>query len=89
MVDCTGLENRQRATVREFESHRLRQSIRKEKMHAFSMDAQCRILFSSVRVAAQSLKLNASFGKAFTKFKNAANTEIKYKRYFSSYNMKH
>lgn len=69
--------------------HRLRQSIRKEKMHAFSMDAQCRILFSSVRVAAQSLKLNASFGKAFTKFKNAANTEIKYKRYFSSYNMKH
>ena len=27
MVDCTGLENRQRATVREFESHRLRHSI--------------------------------------------------------------
>ena len=26
MVDCTGLENRQRATVREFESHRLRQN---------------------------------------------------------------
>ncbi len=25
MVDCTGLENRQRETVREFESHRLRQ----------------------------------------------------------------
>jgi hypothetical protein len=25
VVDCTGLENRQRATVREFESHRLRQ----------------------------------------------------------------
>ncbi len=25
MVDCTGLENRQRATVREFESHRFRQ----------------------------------------------------------------
>ena len=25
MVDCTGLENRQRATFREFESHRLRQ----------------------------------------------------------------
>ena len=29
MVDCTGLENRQRATVREFESHRFRQ-IKKE-----------------------------------------------------------
>ncbi|CQR39113.1 hypothetical protein THICB6_60353 [Thiomonas arsenitoxydans] len=27
MVDCTGLENRQRATVREFESHRFRQLI--------------------------------------------------------------
>ncbi len=27
MVDCTGLENRQRATVREFESHRFRQMI--------------------------------------------------------------
>ena len=27
MVDCTGLENRQRATVREFESHRFRQTI--------------------------------------------------------------
>jgi hypothetical protein len=26
VVDCTGLENRQRATVREFESHRLRQT---------------------------------------------------------------
>ena len=26
MVDCTGLENRQRETVREFESHRFRQS---------------------------------------------------------------
>lgn len=25
VVDCTGLENRQRATVREFESHRFRQ----------------------------------------------------------------
>ena len=25
MVDCTGLENRQRETVREFESHRFRQ----------------------------------------------------------------
>lgn len=25
MVDCTGLENRQGATLREFESHRLRQ----------------------------------------------------------------
>ena len=25
MVDCTGLENRQRETFREFESHRLRQ----------------------------------------------------------------
>ena len=25
MVDCTGLENRQRATVREFESHRFLQ----------------------------------------------------------------
>ena len=28
MVDCTGLENRQRETVREFESHRLRQNAR-------------------------------------------------------------
>lgn len=28
VVDCTGLENRQRATVREFESHRFRQAIR-------------------------------------------------------------
>jgi hypothetical protein len=27
VVDCTGLENRQRATVREFESHRFRQTI--------------------------------------------------------------
>jgi hypothetical protein len=27
VVDCTGLENRQRATFREFESHRLRQHI--------------------------------------------------------------
>ncbi|MCW0209239.1 MAG: hypothetical protein OJK14_19250, partial [Achromobacter sp.] len=26
VVDCTGLENRQRATVREFESHRFRQN---------------------------------------------------------------
>ena len=26
MVDCTGLENRQRATFREFESHSLRQN---------------------------------------------------------------
>ena len=26
VVDCTGLENRQRETVREFESHRFRQS---------------------------------------------------------------
>jgi hypothetical protein len=26
VVDCTGLENRQRATVREFESHRFRQT---------------------------------------------------------------
>ncbi len=29
VVDCTGLENRQRATFREFESHRLRQMIKK------------------------------------------------------------
>ena len=36
MVDCTGLENRQRATVREFESHRLRQ--RKQRRHF--VDAQ-------------------------------------------------
>ena len=27
VVDCTGLENRQRATVREFESHRFRQQL--------------------------------------------------------------
>ena len=27
VVDCTGLENRQRATVREFESHRFRQRL--------------------------------------------------------------
>jgi hypothetical protein len=27
VVDCTGLENRQRATFREFESHRLRQDL--------------------------------------------------------------
>jgi len=27
VVDCTGLENRQRATVREFESHRFRQKV--------------------------------------------------------------
>ncbi len=26
VVDCTGLENRQRETVREFESHRFRQN---------------------------------------------------------------
>ena len=36
MVDCTGLENRQRATVREFESHRLRQ--RNQRRHF--VDAQ-------------------------------------------------
>ena len=31
MVDCTGLENRQRETVREFESHRFRQSSNEER----------------------------------------------------------
>ena len=34
MVDCTGLENRQRATVREFESHRLRQPNKKAAVKA-------------------------------------------------------
>lgn len=34
MVDCTGLENRQRATVREFESHRLRQPNKKAALTA-------------------------------------------------------
>jgi hypothetical protein len=29
VVDCTGLENRQRETVREFESHRFRQQVNK------------------------------------------------------------
>ena len=29
VVDCTGLENRQRETVREFESHRFRQYVNK------------------------------------------------------------
>ena len=31
VVDCTGLENRQRATFREFESHRFRQLLFKNK----------------------------------------------------------
>jgi hypothetical protein len=40
VVDCTGLENRQRETVREFESHRLRQSSKARDMRVFYLRLQ-------------------------------------------------
>ena len=43
MVDCTGLENRQRETFREFESHRLRQK------RAFLLRRVSQLLGSRVR----------------------------------------